>query len=173
MKFKANFQIPKVNLSRFKNELHSHLSEKLAQAGAVWLQATAEGPVPVWSGASRATFQPLASYVGYVLSISPVADAPNRISLGVGSGTATFEAGTSGPGIYSFSYTTTLPHLIFNEYHNANDYPPVNGHQFHLRNPGPYDFQGKGKRAFQKFARDEVGLPGWSSFIDVSTLAVG
>jgi len=175
MRFKANFQVPKVNLSRFQEAMHTRLSENLAQAGMVWLEATAEGRVPVWSGASRATFSPLASYVGYVLSLAPLNSAPNRVQLGIDNGKATFEAGTQNPAVYSFSYSTTLPHLIVNEYHNANTFinPATGEPYFHLTWPGPYDFQGKGKRSFQKFAANEVRLPGWASILDVTSLSVG
>ena len=72
--------------------------------------------------------------------------------------------------VYSFTYATTLPHLIVNEYQNANDFPEKNGHKFRLTHPGPYHFQEKGKLAFQRFAMTEVSLPGWGSILDTTSL---
>ena len=59
-------------------------------------------------------------------------------------------------GEYSFSYSTTLPWLIWNEYHNANvePDPTLFGR---LTKPGPYNFQAVGARAFMAFA-DKVDL---------------
>jgi hypothetical protein len=163
MHLTANFKAPTVNFAKFKASLHERLAEALAQAGMKYLMATAE-TLPVWSGASRATFTPLASYVGLVLSITPV--AKSRIALGEGLGTATFDAGDTNPGLYTFSYETTLPHLIINEYHDATQWG------FHLKNPGPYHFQGRGEQAFREFA-SELVLPGWGSILDWVQIKVG
>jgi hypothetical protein len=129
--------------------------------------------MPVWSAASRATFAPLASQVEYALGYSPVSDAPNRIDIGIGASpgdNGTFQRGET-PGVYSFTYSTTLPHLIVNEYHNANNFPPKNGRSFHLTDPGPYRFQEKGKAAFLKYA-SEITLPGVSLFT-AHTITIG
>jgi hypothetical protein len=59
-------------------------------------------------------------------------------------------------GEYSFTYGTTLPWLIWNEYHNANvePDPTLFGR---LIKEGPYNFQAVGARAFLAFA-DKVDL---------------
>jgi len=162
MRILASFQVPRVNLARFRQALHEHLSEALAQAATVWLQATATEIVPVWSAASRATFSPLASHVGYVLSLSPVADAPNRIDLGIANGTGTFETDAS-QGLYRFTYSTTLPWLVWNEYHNAN-VDPDPGLFDKLLKPGPYNFQVKGYEAFKRFSQT-VDLPAVAPYV--------
>jgi hypothetical protein len=174
MHLSAKFQVPRVNINRYRQVLHENLSETLAQVGMIWLHATATEIVPVWSGASRATFSPLASYVGYVLSLSPVGNAPNRVQLGINNGEATFEANPD-TGIYSFSYSTMLPHLIINEYYNANTFiNPLTGQQyFHLINPGPYHFQEAGRRAFERFAANDIQLPSWQNIVDTVQLSAG
>jgi len=159
-----------VNLNQFQQALHQELAKALVDGAKTYLETVApknmsEG-IPVWSGASRATFSELASYVEYVISCSPVHGAPNRIALGTDSGTAIFEPGTVSPGVYSFTYETTLPHLIINEYHDATQWG------FRLKNPGPYHFQEKGRLAFEQFASTVV-LPGWGSLLDVVQLRVG
>jgi hypothetical protein len=177
MRLTAKFQVPNVNFDRFRQALHEKLSESLTEAAKQWLTAvvpvsTMEG-IPVWSAASRATFSPLASYATYALALAPAGDAPDRVQLGLENGEATFEADRN-TGIYRFSYSTTLPHLIINEYHNANTFvnPATGAPYFHLKRPGPYHFQEAGERAFRQFA-STVELPGWQSIVDTTQLSVG
>ena len=107
--------------------------------------------IPIWSGASVATFSKLASKVGLGMSINTAGDAPDRIRLGEENSEATFTPDRDS-GIYSFSYVTTLPHLIVNEYHDATQWG------FNLKHPGPYHFQEKGQEAFRDyFERDFKG----------------
>lgn len=173
MRLTARFRIPRVDFNRFQTALHERLSEALVQAAFKWLEATATDIVPVWSGASRATFSPLASQIGYVLTLAPVPTAPNRVDLGIANGTGTFET-DAGQGLYRFTYSTTLPHLIINEYYNANTFinPKTGLPYFHLRRPGPYHFQRVGARVFRQFART-VGLPGWRDIVSITPVNVG
>ena len=46
------------------------MSEMIAQALMVWLEAVL-AEIPVWSGASRATFVKLAQQIGYDLPVGP------------------------------------------------------------------------------------------------------
>lgn len=177
-KMTATFRYPRVNRARYQQTLHEMLSEVLVQAAFKWLatvitESTAVG-LPVWSAASIATFSPLASYVGMGLALAPAGDAPDRVQLGLANGEATFHAGDETPGLYTFSYSTTLPHLIINEYYNANTFinPNTGAPYFHLHHPGPYRFQEKAERAFRDFAA-QVELPGWGALLDVVTIHVG
>jgi hypothetical protein len=178
MRISATFQVPRVNLARFREAIHERLSEALVQGAFTWLATVVEEStsvgLPIWSAASIATFLPLARYVGMSLGSSPVAGAPDRTGLGIANGQATFDPGETTPGLYVFSYSTTLPHLIVNEYYNANTFlnPKTGEPYFHLHHPGPYRFQEKGEAAFLRFAGG-VELPGWSSILDTVTLRVG
>ena len=170
MHLTGNFQIPKVDLNQFQQALHEELTKALVTGAKTYLETvvpkdTGEG-IPVWSGASRATFSQLADHVEYVISCSPVHGAPDRIVMGMGSGTAMFEPGTVTAGVYSFTYETTLTHLIINEYYDATQWG------YHLKRPGPYHFQEKGRLAFEQVASTIV-LPGWGSLLSVAQLRIG
>ncbi len=177
MKLSFTCQMPRIAKARFRAELHRQLSEALAESCRVWLttvikESTSVG-LPIWSAASIATLAPLASHVAYSLALIPAADAPNRVSFGLANGEADFEAGTQVAGLYTFTYYTTLPHLVINEYHNANTFgDQKTGKTFHLKNPGPYHFQEKGLAAFRAFASTLV-LPGWRALLDVATIHIG
>jgi hypothetical protein len=106
------------------------------------------------------------------MAFTPVSDAPDRIQMGLNNGEAVFEVDSS-QSIYSFTYSTTLPHLIINEYFNANDFPEKNGHQFHLTHPGPYHFQEAGRRTFERFAESDIQLPDLTDFVDTVQLSAG
>jgi hypothetical protein len=154
MKFKATFQTVRVDFSRYHRALQEALGDAIAQAAFQWLGATTAA-IPVWSGASLATFLPLASATGFSLSVSPVS-FKDRISLGLrnASGSITADAST---GKFEFEYSTTLEHLIYNEFNNANITPDPSLFA-RLLTPGPYHFQEKGQEAFRKAVQD-VRLP--------------
>jgi hypothetical protein len=174
MKLTGNFQVPKVNLNQFQQALHQELTKALVEGAKVYLEKVVpenkDEHVPVWSGASRATFARLASYVEYAIAWGPVTtpagQAPDRVAMGLEHGEAVFDPGRSTSGVYTFTYETTLPHLIINESYDATQWG------FRLRHPGPYHFQEKGRLAFEQFASTVV-LPGWGSLLGVAQLRVG
>lgn len=153
-KIKASYSAPRVDFIGFRKKLQETLGDAIARAALEWLGATTNA-VPVWSGASMATFQPLASQIGLTLSISPVAHT-DRIGLGLNNASGEIEADAA-KGVFTFTYATTLRHLIHNEFNNANVSPDP-GLFSALRNPGPYRFQEKGREAFDNVAK-AVRLP--------------
>lgn len=154
MKIKATFRAARIDFSAYRKALQERLGDMLALAAFEWLAATT-ATIPVWSGASMATFQPLASQISFNLSINPVSFA-DRISLGLSNATGTFVADAAS-GKFEFSYSTSLAHLIYNEFNNANISPDPTLFA-RLIKPGPYQFQIKGADAFRKVAQD-VELP--------------
>lgn len=162
MKFSADFLKPRIDIEKYKKLLEKHMTAVLTEALAEWLMATVVAEVPLWSGASRATFVALANNIQFRLETGPPAPGcwtGSRVDIGMASSTGDFKT-EIGRGRYVFSYSTTLPWLVFNEYHNANAIlnPKTGAPYFHLRKPGPYHFQEKGKAAFVKYAAT-VRLP--------------
>lgn len=149
MKFTAKFQLPELNLRKFKQQLDRELSDLLVESATAWLQAGAF-KVPVWSGAARSTFLDLASRVNFSISISPVATAPDRRALGRSQGTGELKIDKK-RGVYGFVYTTTLDHLIENEL-GVSLFPG-------LITPTPYDFRLAALRAWEQVAI-KSSLPG-------------
>jgi len=143
MQFKPAFTGFRINFSKYHAALQAALMDKLAYAAAEFVRA-ATSVIPVWSGASVATFLHLAYAASYSLPTpSPVHGAPNRVSLGLAEGGGYFDVSAS-DGRFSFTYWTTLPHLIINEYYDATQWG------FNLITPGPYLFQHKAKLASTK-----------------------
>ncbi len=163
MKFTAVFQLPELKLEAYRKVVSEQLTEALTQAAFEWIgAATAE--IPVWSGASHATFLHLAREIGFDLAISQAPNAPRRVSLGLRTSTGSFEA-DSKRGVFSFTYETNLKHLVYNEYNNAN-IDPDPGLLGQLLTPGPYDFQGHARHAFFDVVRG-VHLPDVRKFVKV------
>lgn len=154
MKLTGTLRAPRLNMSRYKEALKQELGEAIARAAFEWL-STVTNIVPVWSGASRATFLPLASQIGFQLTIDPATDF-SRIPLGLQHSTGEV---TSDPdkGQFTFRYATTLAHLIYNEFNNANISPDPTLFS-RLIQPGPYRFQEMGQKAFEEVAQS-VSLP--------------
>ena len=155
MKFKGTLRVPRVNFSAYRQALQEHLGDAIARAAVQWLGATT-AEIPVWSGASLATFIPLASEIGFSLAASPLAGVPDRVNLGLSNATGEVIADAS-KGVFRFRYSTSLAHLIYNEFNNANISPDPTLFA-RLIKPGPYDFQKKGEEAFRKEA-ESVRLP--------------
>jgi len=164
MKFTAQFSIPRIDVAAYRNALDSHMRAAIAQGLMEWLEAVL-AEIPVWSGASRATFVKLAGQIGYNLSVAPAAveaahglftERIDRTGIGRAQSDGKLTADKE-TGEYTFPYSTTLPWLIWNEYHNANVEPDPTLF-YRLIEPGPYNFQVTGARAFLRFA-ETVDLP--------------
>ena len=156
MKFKGTLVSFRINFTDYQKRLHESLSNDIAHAAFTWLEAVLS-EIPTWSGASRATFLRLAREVEYALTIAPKVES--RIGYGQRHGDGEIKADPK-KGIYTFSYSTTLRHLVHNEYNSPSSDPAV----FHrLKKPGPYHFQLKGQEAFRRFAA-QISLPSpWKS----------
>ena len=167
MKAILTARVPILDLEGYRTKLHEHMIQCLKEAAKKWLESTAHY-IPVWSGASRSTFSPLASHVEYALDISPVVAA--RVHFEMDYGTAEW---TTDPvnGKYIFSYYTSLAHLNINERYNANLFinPHTGTPYFHLKTPAPYHFQARGDTAFSMYAAG-VELPDISKFIRSVTI---
>jgi len=156
MKFKGSLVTLSIDFGKYQKLLHEELSNEIAHAAFIWLEAVLS-EIPTWSGASRATFLRLAREVEYALAIEPRVES--RIPYGQRHGEGEVTADPK-KGIYSFKYSTTLPHLIHNEFNSPQSDPNVFAR---LRHPGPYHFQQKGQEAFRRFAA-QVSLPSaWKS----------
>lgn len=167
IKVSAIYQIPKINVSVYKRAVNKDFSTAIANAALVWLQATTV-EIPVWSGASLATFAKLANEAGFALGgLSPAFNAPARIGLGLSASQGSLE-GDSSKAIYKFTYATSLRHLIYNEFNNANASPDSSLFGT-LKNPGPYRFQQKGKAAVLPILRN-LRLPDLTKFITIKTV---
>jgi hypothetical protein len=70
MKFTYKFNIPRINVDRYRNELDKSMREAVAQAVMEWLDAVLM-EIPVWSGASRATFIKLGMQIGMNIPVAP------------------------------------------------------------------------------------------------------
>jgi hypothetical protein len=164
MKFTAQLSAPRIDMSAYRNALDKHMTQGIAQGLMAWLEAVL-AEIPVWSGASRATFVKLAQQIGYGLPVAPAAvqaahglfsSRIDRTATGMGQSDGKLTADKE-TGEYTFSYSTTLPWLIWNEYHNANVDPDPTLF-YRVVKEGPYNFQAVGARAFLRFA-DTVDLP--------------
>lgn len=155
MKCKAKFQAPRIDLTAYKAKLKKHMTEEICYALSEWLKAviekTAVGEMPVWSGASRATFLKLARKIEYGIKIEP--KVPSREDQGENASLGELDPNKKGDNRYTFTYSTTLPWLVTNENFNANLWG------FHLHDPGPYQFQLAGIEAFEELAKDVHLLP--------------
>jgi hypothetical protein len=163
MKITARFEMPRLDVVAYRKALAEELSVLITQAAFEWvLAATAE--IPVWSGASHATFLHLTRVLGYQLAINEAGNAPRRVNYGLSNSSGSLDI-DPGAGQFSFSYETDLKHLVYNEYNNAN-LSPDPGLFSRLKQPGPYHFQDKARAAYVR-ATAGLALPDLRRFIKV------
>ena len=168
MKIKATFQVPRFNVTTYVSALSEVLSDALAQAAFDWINA-ATAEIPVWSGASHATFLRLANAIDFKLNIDEAPNAPSRIGYGQRNSDGGLDVDEA-RGRFFFMYETRLKHLVYNEFNNAN-IDPDSGLLSRLLNPGPYEFQKTAAEAFLRSVRSVI-LPDPSHHIKVSIVRV-
>lgn len=156
MRFKAHFRAPRIDFGLFLAELSNELGNAIALGVFEWLSEAVDA-VPVWSGASRATFLPLASQINFAVQIDR-SDTARRGGFNLGLSNATGDlVSDAARGQFFFTYATSLEHLIYNEFNNGNIVRGP-GQFTDLITPGPYGFTEKGKAAFLRVAAT-VRLP--------------
>jgi len=133
-------------------------------AGRAWLKAAVdETPIPTWSGASRSTFQKLASDLGTAVPIGPIRAKKNRIALGRANAGASGKFEDRKNLIVGFIYETTLQYLAYNEYNAAVAGPPPQPYSNNVRFT-PYNFQGRAQAAWE-FEASRAKLPDPTNYI--------
>lgn len=161
IKVKATFNIPTIDLHGWMRQNHDKQIENLREATIAWLGAATD-LIPHWSGASLTTFSKLAAQVNFSLGIpGPVSAYAARVSRkrGYFNYPSKGKFGSPKKGVFEAEYDSQLPHLIYNEYNDANT-KPDRGLLGTLRNPGPYQFQIIAKTAAEEvMKRQNIPLP--------------
>lgn len=142
-----------LNIGQYEKAVEDRMLEAVKQGARIWLQ-TALSIIPTWSGASRATFEPLAQAVGYTVSYGPIRAFYDGRPLGSSSGFGGIEKDRRGS--YSFFYSSNLFRLNFNESNQAS--VGVGGVKWGLLNATPYNFVEAANEAFTNYAKT-VSLP--------------
>ncbi len=156
MKFTTNLKLPTLDVADYQRMLNAWMESKLKEAGRAWLGAFITLIIPHWSGASRATFEKLATEFGTIVPYGPQQSWVDRKAMG--------RAASGGSGLllepgnarWHFVYSSTLYHLAYNEYNAA--VKGSGGVRWGLTHPTPYHFQKAGLDAFAEFAQ-RVVLP--------------
>lgn len=168
-KWKAQFIDVGLNLTEYKSVVMNTLENYNERAGRAWLHTVMDKtPIYTWSGASRATFRRLAQALGTRVSIGTIRSPQgDRIAMGMTRSKGYVSVDRSKFTV-SFTYQTTLPHLIYNEFD-----PPVPGRYpqprtTHVRGT-PYFFQAKGAIEWVKYAK-KIRLPSPWSYLNRTSL---
>lgn len=145
MRFKVNLKAATVD-PRQKVLLEAFVRDSTVQAARLWVRAAVD-KIPVWSGASRATLQNLASAVGEHIDIDVKGNVDSRIGLGRLHSQGGIEK--TGELSWTFFYETQLRYLIANETERVA--PRTRGLFGSLIEPTPYEFREAGNRAVDEY----------------------
>lgn len=151
MRLIADFKSIHLDLVAYDRALLSSLRNLNERAGQAWVKAAVDStPIPTWSGASRATFQKLASELGTSVPIGQIRASKSRVELGksVSSGSGVVEERSTGKTTFvGFKYETDLRYLRYNEYNRATKGPPPQPYSDNVRFT-PYNFQKRAAAAW-------------------------
>jgi hypothetical protein len=155
MKMTCRYSLIKLS-GNYQKAVNAELLKSLKEAVGLWIQA-AITLIPVWSGASHGTFVKLASKIGMTFSLSGGGGLPGMLGpeYGVQHSMGTI---TTWGGNCIAEYSTTLWHLIYNEYNDANADPEGANLFSRLVHPGPYDFQNAANATFEAYIKT-IRLP--------------
>ena len=156
MKMTFEYSTLHLSSSLYKKLSGKVLREALIEGATRWMNACLV-IIPVWSGASHGTFLKLAAKIGQDISVASQTSMPGALGPAAGQVASTAKM-TVFDNAYVLEYGTTLWHLIYNEYNNANADPEAGRLFAKLRRPGPYNFQAAGAGVFEMFAKS-VRLP--------------
>ncbi|MCK9570340.1 hypothetical protein M0R72_15445 [Candidatus Pacearchaeota archaeon] len=162
MKMTCQLAQIKLNTGAYQKALNAEMLKQLKEAVGLWIQA-AITIIPVWSGASHGTFVKLASKIGQTFSLSGGGGLPGMLGPEYGNAQSRGII-TAWGGAFVAEYSTTLWHLIYNEYNNANENPEEGRVYSRLIHPGPYGFQEVANAAFKAYA-ETVRLPSPFAYI--------
>lgn len=143
------------DLREYRRVMLNALRNLNERAGKAWIREAADKtPIPTWSGASRATFQKLASELGTSVPIGPIRARKDRTALGRStSATSGVEERNKGDDVYvGFVYETDLRYLAYNEYNLAVAGNPPQPFSNNVRYT-PYGFQKRAEAEWQKVAK--------------------
>jgi len=105
-KVSLEVHIPRPDIKATKAMLHEHMTKFTLDQLKKWVLHTVD-PIPVWSGAARASFLFLAAKAFTSITINPV--APSRLTLGITEAKAEVFAE---PGKrYGWEWSSTLDHI--------------------------------------------------------------
>lgn len=148
-----------VDVGRMTKTLNENMSIQMRQAARAWLREVITH-VPVWTGTSKGSLQPIGRFLNVQIPISP---RVTRKGMGpdVGAKASAFKFYRE-KSKHFFKIDINVAHYAVNEYHNVN----LTG-QFHLTTPGPYHSFEYGEMAFEDYVRNTMPgrLPRLETFI--------
>ena len=111
MPLKVIVRYPRPDIKGTKKRVHKEMTKFATGQLKTWVLNTVD-PIPVWSGAARATFLKLAARAQTSLTINPIAPDPpgSRIYLGISETTSELIADQRS-GQYGWVWQTTLAHM--------------------------------------------------------------
>ena len=171
--FTGELKYPTLDVVSYKKKLHDHCVALLRELVTKWLAAVMP-KIPEWKSASRATFQKLADSAGVVLPPAVLSNGLTRqpgAESWLGESQSEGKFSTESP-VYYFLHSTDLFRLLWNEYHDANaESANSKPHGMRLTDPGPYNSQAEGMRAYVEFIKT-IELPDIRPFVNNKTIKI-
>jgi hypothetical protein len=159
LNFKFQIKVIEYAHKRHVKDFNKRLEEQYKIAARVFIREAVKH-VPIYTGMSRASFLPLARFLGENLVINPAPNvrtsAKKNFREGVKRGR--FKFVVSDTGLATFEFNTRVAHYRINEFLDATKYrnPKTKQPYFRLKTPGPYLSLRLAQRAYNDYVRREI-----------------
>lgn len=152
----------KFDVKGFRKTVDAALQTQLRMAAREWLRAVIPR-VPVYTGMSRGTLQPLGQFLRVAVPISPVASRPGY-SIEGGAAASSFSFTKEGA-YYYFTWNNEVLQYQINEFHRV---------PLPLRHPTPWRSLDAGRRAFDAYVKNTIPkrIPRVNDFIRADSIIV-
>lgn len=146
----------------FRKSVDAAMQTQLRMAAREWLRAVIPH-VPVYTGMSRGTLQPLGRFLNVAIPIRPVA-VRKGYSIETGAAASSFSFTKEGGSFY-FTWTNEVLQYQINEFHRV---------PLPLRHPTPWRSLTAGQRAFDAYAKNVIPkrIPRVNDFITANSIIV-
>lgn len=146
----------------YRKSVDAAIQTQMRMAAREWLRAVIPH-IPVYTGMSRGSLQPLGRFLKVTVPIRPVATRPGY-SIEAGRDQSSFSFTKEG-GSYYFTWTSEVLQYQINEFHKV---------PLPLRHPTPWRSLIAGQKAFDLYARNIIPkrIPRVNDFIKATSIIV-
>jgi len=145
--FEAKIKLIKIDRRGYTEALGKAVDVQIRQAARAWLREVMIH-IPVYSGMAKGSLLPLGRFLNVAIPIQPVAKRKyGDVAAGDALGSFKFERDDNF--VWTFSFSTEVPHFLINEFNVGLGSPP-------LRHPTPWNSFAAGKVAWTQYLTTEL-----------------
>lgn len=145
--FEAKIKLIKIDKRGYSEALGKAVDVQMRQAARAWLRAVMFN-IPIYTGMARGSLLPVGRFLSVAIPIKPVAKRKYG-DAAAGAALSSFKFERDDGFVWTFSFSTEIPHFLINEFNVGLGSPP-------LRHPTPWKSMEAGKIAWTEYLTTEL-----------------